>query len=33
MDRVFRKAEERDVPGIFSLYEKRIAWMEEKGFH
>ena len=33
MDCVFRGAAEEDVPGIFALYEKRIAWMEAKGLH
>ncbi len=33
MNCVFRKAIEEDVLGIFALYEKRIAWMEEKGLH
>ncbi len=33
MDCVFRSAKKEDIPGIFSLYEKRIAWMEEKGLH
>ena len=31
MNFVFRKAAEEDIPEIFALYEKRIAWMEEKG--
>lgn len=33
MDGVFCRAREADIPGIFALYEKRIAWMEAKGLH
>ena len=33
MNCVLRRAEAGDIPGIFALYEKRIAWMEEKGLH
>lgn len=33
MGYVFRKASEAEIPAIFDLYVRRVAWMDEAGIH
>ena len=33
MEYVFRKASEAEIPEIFDLYVRRVAWMDEIGIH